>query len=616
MESIDILDSLCSRIRIDTRGNTILRILPVYSSRANRGWISDRARFFYESVMVQRAMNPLINLKRVQSMDRLVRDVKHPFYRCSWEMAFAFITSAVHVCAWNNKLLLTFSSPIGDLHTTLALFEASRSLGIAEPSVTVSSTARTDFRADYIIPVPDYSWSKEWMISHYFIYVGFNPRHESPVLNIRFRVFHMKQAREHRVFIVGEAYYMNIRGMHDGISDRSLRDLGRGLATYSLACAQEDPIFLVGPSLALSGGRYSYRSLLDFVLFSSLVHLIVHNVVPYSGDLSMFEWGCPVDIRLSAGIRINASGSDANKSAIGMFFIQDNDHLGALSCSKPLTMFPMHLVSCTGDGRYVEPVETVSELPIFAYPEWESTLFGYAKDGNGNSRSSNSGFLFFDHVVVVYNGANVGFAARSAHLVLPSMTYVEQIAYYVTCSGDVRFTTPAIVVSHNFPSGYLLFTMIRLFISEFFPFLSAAASASLCKFLRSPYVLYDKYYRITIVETEVELPVVLDISAEHFALYRRMRAAYGLDDEAKILACARVHQFDPVNPGMFQHDLDMLVLRTLSGPYSFCTSISYAEEYEFCYKLLLEEIIEYNKRKYKSVCVEEEDGDGDSDPLL
>jgi NADH dehydrogenase/NADH:ubiquinone oxidoreductase subunit G len=60
IETIDILDSLCSSIRVDTKNNLVYRILPSINTLVNECWISDKIRFSYDSITNQRLLNPLI----------------------------------------------------------------------------------------------------------------------------------------------------------------------------------------------------------------------------------------------------------------------------------------------------------------------------------------------------------------------------------------------------------------------------------------------------------------------------------------------------------------------------------------------------------------------------
>jgi NADH dehydrogenase/NADH:ubiquinone oxidoreductase subunit G len=59
-ETIDILDSLCSSIRVDTKHNLILRVIPSINPKINDCWITDKIRFSYDSVTNQRLLSPLV----------------------------------------------------------------------------------------------------------------------------------------------------------------------------------------------------------------------------------------------------------------------------------------------------------------------------------------------------------------------------------------------------------------------------------------------------------------------------------------------------------------------------------------------------------------------------
>lgn len=47
--SLDILDGVCSKIRLDIRGVNIMRILPVVYKYLNEEWITDKIRFSYDA---------------------------------------------------------------------------------------------------------------------------------------------------------------------------------------------------------------------------------------------------------------------------------------------------------------------------------------------------------------------------------------------------------------------------------------------------------------------------------------------------------------------------------------------------------------------------------------
>jgi NADH-quinone oxidoreductase subunit G len=58
--SVDVMDGVGSHIRIDTRGNEVMRILPQAYEEINEEWISDRTRFSYDGLKYQRLDSALI----------------------------------------------------------------------------------------------------------------------------------------------------------------------------------------------------------------------------------------------------------------------------------------------------------------------------------------------------------------------------------------------------------------------------------------------------------------------------------------------------------------------------------------------------------------------------
>ncbi len=59
-ESIDVLDAVGSNIRVDSRGNEVMRILPRLNEDINEEWISDKTRFSYDGLKLQRLDRPYL----------------------------------------------------------------------------------------------------------------------------------------------------------------------------------------------------------------------------------------------------------------------------------------------------------------------------------------------------------------------------------------------------------------------------------------------------------------------------------------------------------------------------------------------------------------------------
>jgi NADH-quinone oxidoreductase subunit G len=58
-ESIDVMDAVGSNIRVDARGNEVMRVLPRLNEDINEEWISDKTRFAYDGLKRQRLDRPM-----------------------------------------------------------------------------------------------------------------------------------------------------------------------------------------------------------------------------------------------------------------------------------------------------------------------------------------------------------------------------------------------------------------------------------------------------------------------------------------------------------------------------------------------------------------------------
>jgi len=57
-----VLDAMGSAIRIDVSNNRILRIVPCLDENINEEWITNKARFSYDALYIQRILQPSIQI--------------------------------------------------------------------------------------------------------------------------------------------------------------------------------------------------------------------------------------------------------------------------------------------------------------------------------------------------------------------------------------------------------------------------------------------------------------------------------------------------------------------------------------------------------------------------
>ena len=126
-EGIDILDAIGSNINIDIFNNEIVRILPKTNFNINKEWISNKTRFFFDSLKYQRIEYPLIK-------------TKNEFHKISWIQAFNIL----------NKKLITIDSSkvkaiVGNLVDLESLFLFKKNLAKLGISNIISEKLNSNF---------------------------------------------------------------------------------------------------------------------------------------------------------------------------------------------------------------------------------------------------------------------------------------------------------------------------------------------------------------------------------------------------------------------------------------------------------------------------------------
>lgn len=105
------MDGIGSNIKVDIFNNEVVRILPKTNFNINKEWISNKTRFFFDSLKYQRIQHPLL------------KDKNNKFKKISWFEALNII---------NQKLITTDStnikSIIGDLIDLESLFLLKKNL--------------------------------------------------------------------------------------------------------------------------------------------------------------------------------------------------------------------------------------------------------------------------------------------------------------------------------------------------------------------------------------------------------------------------------------------------------------------------------------------------------
>ena len=228
IETIDVMDALGSNIRVDTKGNQVMRVLPRLNEDINEEWISDKTRYAIDGLKVQRLDRPYI------------RNAKGSLEATNWDTAFSKI---------KDKLLESEKKKIACLIGDLVDVEAAYSLKTLFKKFDVDNLdCRIDGaeigeqgRAGYIFN----SEIKGIEDSDALLIVGSNPRLEAAVLNARIRKRYLMG--NFPIGLIGEKVDLKYPYKHLGSSSLDIEKLKNKNNEFSLKLLNaQRPMIIVG----------------------------------------------------------------------------------------------------------------------------------------------------------------------------------------------------------------------------------------------------------------------------------------------------------------------------------------------------------------------------------
>jgi NADH-quinone oxidoreductase subunit G len=226
-ESIDVLDAVGSNIRIDTRGNEVMRILPRLNEDINEEWINDKTRFACDGLKYQRLDQPYVR-----------KDGK--LQPASWDEAFSVIADKVKTT--DAGRIAALAGDLADCESMFALKQLMQALDVPnldcrQDGAIYDVTARAGYIMNSTIAGIDQA--------DVILLVGTNPRHEGTMINARIR----KRWRQGglRVGLIGQAADLTYPYRHLGTSATVLRDLIDGQGDFAKLLANaKNPLVIVG----------------------------------------------------------------------------------------------------------------------------------------------------------------------------------------------------------------------------------------------------------------------------------------------------------------------------------------------------------------------------------
>lgn len=257
VESIDLSDSCGSNIIINSKGTEIMRVLPSLNENINEEWISDKTRFSYDGLSVQRLGVPLFK-------DPLSKN----FEEFSWERAFKLLLSVIYKDIYNldNKFNVIFGKD-ADLETVLTLkymFNRLNCFSLYSHNNFCTNSSDVFYKLN--------SQMKDLNNYDLCVLVNCNTRFETSMLNL-----HLRKAVNQgllNVAFFGPSIDLTFDTNHLGLNTEAFFDFIKGKHPFSKNLKKaKNPLFL------LSGGSFS-NSELFFIngLLSKYLNLSNQNL--------------------------------------------------------------------------------------------------------------------------------------------------------------------------------------------------------------------------------------------------------------------------------------------------------------------------------------------------
>jgi NADH-quinone oxidoreductase subunit G len=168
-ESVDVLDAVGSNIRIDSRGPSVLRVLPRLHEDINEEWISDKTRFAVDGLKRNRLDRPYVR-----------RNGK--LHEAEWSEAFTAIAERAKGVPGDR--IAAIAGDLADAEAMLALKELMTAFGSANFDCRQDGAAvDPSVRASYIFNTSIAGVEQ----ADACLLIGTNPRVEAAIINARLR---------------------------------------------------------------------------------------------------------------------------------------------------------------------------------------------------------------------------------------------------------------------------------------------------------------------------------------------------------------------------------------------------------------------------------------------
>ncbi|MEO1554034.1 MAG: NADH-quinone oxidoreductase subunit NuoG [Pseudomonadota bacterium] len=247
-ESVDIMDAMGANIRVDAKGDAVMRIMPVINEEVNEEWLSDKSRFIWDGLARQR-------------LDKAYVRKDGKLTAVNWGEAFDAAKSALSVAPEKVGFL---AGDLIEVEQAKAALDLARALGVQNTDCRPAGAAygADGVRERYIFN-PTLLGVEE---ADALLLIGTNPRQEAAVWNARIRKAWLWN--DLKVGVIGEAVDLTYEYEHLGNGPDALNGLFNHDSVIAEALRNaEKPMIVIGESaLAREDGEAILAAAHDYAL--------------------------------------------------------------------------------------------------------------------------------------------------------------------------------------------------------------------------------------------------------------------------------------------------------------------------------------------------------------
>ncbi|MCA3692355.1 NADH-quinone oxidoreductase subunit NuoG [Aquidulcibacter sp.] len=320
-ETVDIMDAVGSNIRVDARGNDVLRVLPRLNEEINEEWLSDKSRHAVDGLRRQRLDKPYLK-------------TNGKLAPVSWPQALEALAARLKGDA---ARIGAIAGDLSDAEGLKAALDLLRGLGVANTDCRQDGAAigLSGQRGEYLFNTTIMGIED----ADALLIIGSNLRLEAPLINARVRKTWLRGTLD-LIGVVGEATDLTYGYEHVGAGPKTLADLAKGKGDFFKRFAKaERPMIVLGMgALARPDGAQILKLAAEIGMKAKIVREgwngwnVVHTAAGRVGALDLgflpAEQGLSTAQMLQAGAldTLILLGADEVKAPQGTFVVYVGSH--------------------------------------------------------------------------------------------------------------------------------------------------------------------------------------------------------------------------------------------------------------------------------------------------